>query len=138
MSAFVMAPMTPRHTPCGPASTRAGFHTAAINPRRDLSVDMNQPTAIITGLAVGMLARWLLLKKAPGGLPLALLLGMAGAMFTAFLMQVFDVARDAAAPQFLLAIAGSSLLLLGYRLDLAREAALPAPTSRDLKAQAPQ
>lgn len=99
---------------------------------------MNQPTAIVIGLAVGFFARWLLLRRAPGGLPLALLLGTAGSMFTAFLMLHFGLARDEAVLQFLLAIAGAGLLPLGYRLDLTREANRHFHPSRDLKAPANQ
>ncbi|MGV3662857.1 MAG: GlsB/YeaQ/YmgE family stress response membrane protein [Prosthecobacter sp.] len=99
---------------------------------------MNQPTAIVTGLAVGVFARWLFLKQAPGGLPLALLLGIAGAMFTAFLMQLLGVARDAAALQLFLATAGAGVLLLGYRLDLSRGALRHTSSSRELKARAHQ
>lgn len=84
--------------------------------------DMSQPTAIVIGIAVGILARWLLLRRAPGGLPVALLLGVAGSMFTAFLMRQMDIAHDLTSLQFLLAVAGGGVLLLGYRLDLARQA----------------
>lgn len=93
---------------------------------------MNQPTAIVIGLAVGIFARWLFLRKAPGGLPLALLLGTAGAMFTAFITQHFGVARDQAAWHFVFAVAGAGTLLLGYRLDLSREVNRPLFSSRDL------
>lgn len=98
---------------------------------------MNQPTAILIGLAVGIFARRLFLRQAPGGLPLALLLGVAGSMFAAFLMLQFGLARQAAAPQFALAIGGAAVLLLGYRLDLARQTPRRRPSPlRDLKAQA--
>lgn len=99
---------------------------------------MNQPTAIIIGLAVGVFARWLFLRRAPGGLPLALLQGMAGSMFTAFLMLHFGLARDEGGLQFLLTVAGAGLLLLGYRLDLTRESNRHLFPSRDLKAPAHQ
>lgn len=99
---------------------------------------MSQPTAIIIGFAVGILARWLWLRRAPGGLPLALLLGVAGSMFTSFLIQQLGLARDEAVLQLLLATAGAGVLLLGYRLDLAREANRHLFPSRDLKAPAHQ
>lgn len=97
---------------------------------------MNQPTAILIGLAVGIFARRLFLRQAPGGLPLALLLGVAGSMFAAFLMLQLGLAREAAAPQFALAIGGAAVLLLGYRLDLARQTTRHSSPIRDLKAQA--
>lgn len=99
---------------------------------------MSQPTAIIIGIAVGILARWLWLRRAPGGLPLALLLGVAGSMFTAFLMQQFVLAGENAVLQFLAAMAGAGALLFGYRLDLAREANRHLFPPRDLKAPAHQ
>lgn len=99
---------------------------------------MSQPTAIIIGFAVGILARWLMLRQAPGGLPVALLLGVAGSMFTSFLMQQFALADDDAPLQFLLATGGASMLLFGYRLDLARDANRHLFPSRDLKAPAHQ
>lgn len=83
---------------------------------------MNQLTIIGIGLAVGTLARWLFLKRAPGGLPLALLLGMAGSMFAAFLAQQMGLPQDEAAWICLSAVSGAAGLLSAFRMDLSRRA----------------
>lgn len=74
---------------------------------------MNQPTAILLGLIVGILARGLFLRHTPGGLPLVLLLGVAGSMFSAFLAQLFGLShRDIHMPQQILVCSSGALLLL--------------------------
>lgn len=85
------------------------------------------------GLATGLCARWLFLKDAPGGLPLALLLGTAGSMFAAFLTQQFGPGHNAPAMQLVAMIGGAAVLLFGYRLDLGQQAGRRPSSSPDLK-----
>lgn len=92
---------------------------------------MNQLTVIMIGLAMGGIARWLLLRQAPGGLPMALLLGTAGAMFAAFLAHELGLPRDHESQRLAVSALGAAILLLGYRLDLSRESPRSTP-SHDL------
>lgn len=79
---------------------------------------------------MGGVARWGLLRHAPGGLPMALLLGTAGAMFAVFLGHELGLTRDHDQTlRMMIATTGVVVLLLGYRLDLSRSA---QPSSPDL------
>lgn len=93
---------------------------------------MNQLTVIVTGLVAGAIARWLVLRHAPGGLFMALLLGTAGAMFAAFLAHEFGLPREHDTQRLAVSLFGAATLLLGYRLDLSRDSSRPA-SSHDLK-----
>jgi uncharacterized membrane protein YeaQ/YmgE (transglycosylase-associated protein family) len=68
------------------------------------------------GLLVGIIAKWLLPGKDPGGIFVTILLGIAGAFVGSWIGRwLFDYAPGERAG-WLLSIAGAILLLLLYRI----------------------
>ncbi|RDG34719.1 GlsB/YeaQ/YmgE family stress response membrane protein [Streptomyces corynorhini] len=82
---------------------------------------------IILGLLAGAIAKFLLPGKDPGGILLTMVLGVVGALLGGFLGKAifnvdpmngfFDVST------WIAAIAGSLIILIGYRLITGRRAA---------------
>ncbi|NDD62939.1 MAG: GlsB/YeaQ/YmgE family stress response membrane protein [Acidobacteria bacterium] len=70
----------------------------------------------IFGLLVGIIAKWLLPGKDPGGIIVTMLLGIAGAFVGSWMgRRLFDYAPGERAG-WLLSIAGAIVLLLAYRI----------------------
>ena len=68
------------------------------------------------GLLVGIIAKWLLPGKDPGGLIVTMLLGIAGSFVGSWIgRSLFDYAPGQRAG-WLLSIAGAIVLLLAYRM----------------------
>jgi len=68
------------------------------------------------GLLVGIIAKWLLPGKDPGGLIVTMLLGIAGAFVGNWIGRwLFDYSQGERAG-WLLSIAGAIVLLLAYRM----------------------
>lgn len=77
---------------------------------------------IIFGLIVGIVGKFLMPGRDPGGFILTILLGIAGALLGGFLGQFLGFYREGEPAGFLMAVLGSIVLLLLYRLFLGRRA----------------
>ena len=77
---------------------------------------------ILFGLVVGIVGKLLMPGRDPGGFILTILLGIAGALLGGFLGQFLGFYREGEPAGFLMAVLGSSVLLLLYRLFLGRRA----------------
>lgn len=72
---------------------------------------------IIMGLIVGILAKWIMPGKDPGGLVVTILIGIAGAFVGGFIGSALGIGSVSGfnTVSFLLSIGGAILLLIGYR-----------------------
>jgi uncharacterized membrane protein YeaQ/YmgE (transglycosylase-associated protein family) len=77
---------------------------------------------ILFGLVVGIVGKFLMPGRDPGGFILTILLGIAGALLGGFLGQSLGFYREGEPAGFLMAVLGSIVLLLLYRLFLGRRA----------------
>ncbi len=70
------------------------------------------------GLIVGVLAKWIMPGKDPGGLIVTILIGIAGAFVGGFIGSLFGLGSVTGfnLVSLLLAVGGALLLLYGYRL----------------------
>jgi uncharacterized membrane protein YeaQ/YmgE (transglycosylase-associated protein family) len=85
--------------------------------------DMNIIAWILVGLIGGALAKFLLPGNDPGGILLTIVLGIAGALLGGFLSVALGIGNgvdDFDIGTIVLAIAGSILILLGYRVVASR------------------
>lgn len=73
---------------------------------------------IIMGLIVGILAKWIMPGKDPGGLIVTICIGIAGAFVGGFIGSLLGIGSVSGFNMisFLLAIGGAILLLILYRL----------------------
>ncbi len=71
---------------------------------------------IVVGLVVGMVAKFLLPGRDPGGIIVTPLIGMAGGWLGGWLGQLMGWYKAGAPAGFLMSVAGAMLLLLGYRM----------------------
>jgi uncharacterized membrane protein YeaQ/YmgE (transglycosylase-associated protein family) len=77
---------------------------------------------ILFGLVVGIVGKLLMPGRDPGGFILTILLGIAGALLGGFVGQSLGFYREGEPAGFLMAVLGSIILLLLYRLFLGRRA----------------
>ncbi|GBC63049.1 GlsB/YeaQ/YmgE family stress response membrane p rotein [Desulfonema ishimotonii] len=72
---------------------------------------------IVLGLIVGVLAKWIMPGKDPGGFFVTILIGIAGAFIGGFISRFlgFGSFRGFDLYSLLIAIGGAVLLLAGYR-----------------------
>jgi len=72
---------------------------------------------IVLGLVVGILAKWIMPGRDPGGVIITILLGIAGALVGGFIGSVLGLGGVTGfnLGSLVLAIAGALLLLWGYR-----------------------
>ena len=75
---------------------------------------------IVIGLIAGGIAKLLMPGKDPGGCIITILLGIAGAFLAGFIGQQIGWYEEGEAAGFIAAIVGAFLILLAYRLILAR------------------
>lgn len=75
---------------------------------------------IVIGLLAGGIAKLLMPGRDPGGCIITILLGIAGALLAEFLGQAVGWYRPGEGAGFLAAIIGAFVILLVYRLVLAR------------------
>jgi len=73
---------------------------------------------IVFGLIAGLLARWIMPGKAPGGIIITILLGIGGAIVGGFLGHFLGLgdAANFSFTSFALAVGGAVLLLVIYGL----------------------
>lgn len=77
---------------------------------------------IIIGLLVGIIAKFLMPGKDPGGFIITTLLGIAGAFIAKYLGQAMGWYEPGEAAGFIASIIGAMLLLFVYRLAFGRRA----------------
>jgi uncharacterized membrane protein YeaQ/YmgE (transglycosylase-associated protein family) len=75
---------------------------------------------ILFGLVVGIVGKLLMPGRDPGGFILTILLGVAGALLGGFVGQALGFYREGEPAGFLMAVLGSILLLLIYRMFVGR------------------
>jgi uncharacterized membrane protein YeaQ/YmgE (transglycosylase-associated protein family) len=77
---------------------------------------MNILWAIITGLVVGLLAKFLMPGRDPGGVIITVLLGIAGAVVATLLGRSMGWYEEGQSAGFVASVVGAILLLIVYRL----------------------
>ncbi len=77
---------------------------------------------IIFGLFVGIVAKLLMPGKDPGGFFVTALIGMAGAVLGGFLGRAMGMYREGEPAGFFMAVVGSIILLILYRVFAKRRA----------------
>ncbi len=75
---------------------------------------------IIIGLIVGIIAKFLMPGKDPGGFIITTLLGIGGSLIATYLGQALDLYEAGEPAGFIGAVIGAMLLLLLYRLIVKR------------------
>jgi len=75
---------------------------------------------ILFGLVVGIVGKLLMPGRDPGGFVLTILLGIAGAVLGGFVGQSLGFYREGEPAGFIMAVLGSIILLLIYRMFIGR------------------
>ena len=70
---------------------------------------------LLTGLIIGVVAKFLMPGADPGGFVITTLLGIAGAFVGGFASQAIGFGAMGSAGSFLIAVLGAMALLFGYR-----------------------
>lgn len=71
---------------------------------------------ILVGLLVGIVAKFIMPGRDPGGLIVTILIGIAGSVIATYLGQFIGWYRAGQSAGFLGAVGGALLLLIAYRL----------------------
>ena len=79
---------------------------------------------IFFGLVVGIVAKFLMPGRDPGGFFMTALLGIVGALVAGFLGRLIGWYGDGDPVGFVMAVIGSIILLAAYRLTLGRTASV--------------
>jgi len=77
---------------------------------------MNILWAIIIGLIVGVIAKFLTPGKDPGGFVITILIGISGALLASFLGRALGLYREVQSAGFIASILGAMVLLLLYKM----------------------
>jgi uncharacterized membrane protein YeaQ/YmgE (transglycosylase-associated protein family) len=77
---------------------------------------------ILFGLVVGVVGKLLMPGRDPGGFIITIILGIAGALLAGFLGQSLGFYREGEPAGFIMAVIGSIILLIGYRMVAGRRA----------------
>ena len=72
--------------------------------------------AIITGLVVGALAKFIMPGRDPGGIVVTILIGIAGALIATWIGRSMGWYMPGQSASFIASIVGALLLLLVYRM----------------------
>jgi uncharacterized membrane protein YeaQ/YmgE (transglycosylase-associated protein family) len=75
---------------------------------------------ILFGLIVGIVAKLVMPGRDPGGFIITILLGIVGALVGGFLGRAFGLYREGDPVGFIMAVVGSIVLLLLYRMVAGR------------------
>jgi uncharacterized membrane protein YeaQ/YmgE (transglycosylase-associated protein family) len=78
--------------------------------------------AIIIGLIVGALAKFIMPGKDPGGIIITILIGIAGSVIATFLGRTLGWYAAGQSAGFIMSLLGAILLLWIYRMVVARRA----------------
>ena len=73
-------------------------------------------TTIIVGLIVGLLAKFLMPGRDPGGFIITTLIGIAGAFLGTFIGRALGLYQPGQAAGWIMSVVGAILLLLIYRV----------------------
>ena len=76
--------------------------------------------AILIGLVVGIVAKFLMPGKDPGGFIITTLLGIAGALVAKFLGQALNWYEEGEPAGFIASVFGAIILLIFYRMIFGR------------------
>jgi len=79
---------------------------------------------ILFGLVVGIVGKLLMPGRDPGGFIITIVLGIAGALLGGFVGQSLGFYREGEPAGFLMAVVGSIVLLLVYRLFVGRRSSI--------------
>ena len=71
---------------------------------------------LVIGLCVGVVAKFLMPGKDPGGIVITILLGIVGSVVATFLGRALGLYAAGAAAGFIMSVLGAILLLLIYRM----------------------
>jgi uncharacterized membrane protein YeaQ/YmgE (transglycosylase-associated protein family) len=77
-------------------------------------------TTIIVGLIVGLIAKFLMPGRDPGGFIVTTLIGIAGAFLGTFVGRALGLYQPGEAAGWIMSVVGAILLLLIYRLVVGR------------------
>lgn len=77
---------------------------------------MNIIVTLIIGLVVGIVAKFLMPGKDPGGFIITILLGLAGSFLATFLGRALGLYAEGGAAGFIMSVIGAILLLVIYRV----------------------
>ena len=77
---------------------------------------------IVFGLIVGAIAKFLMPGRDPGGFIVTILIGIVGALLGGFLGRALGLYGEGEAAGFVMSLLGAIVLLLLYRLLVARRA----------------
>ena len=77
---------------------------------------------IVFGLVVGVIGKLLMPGRDPGGFVVTILLGIAGALLGGFIGQALGLYGPEEPAGFIMAVIGSILLLVIYRMAVGRRA----------------
>jgi uncharacterized membrane protein YeaQ/YmgE (transglycosylase-associated protein family) len=75
---------------------------------------------IVFGLIVGIIGKFLMPGRDPGGIVVTILLGIGGALLGGWIGQAMGLYREGEPAGFVMAVLGSIVLLLLYRLFAGR------------------
>jgi uncharacterized membrane protein YeaQ/YmgE (transglycosylase-associated protein family) len=76
---------------------------------------------ILIGLVVGVVAKFLMPGRDPGGFIITILLGIAGAIVAGYLGRALGWYQMGEPVGFIASVVGAMLLLLGYRMIVGRK-----------------
>ena len=75
---------------------------------------------IVFGLIVGIVAKFVMPGRDPGGLIVTMILGIVGALLGGFLGRMLGWYREGDPVGFIMAVVGSIVLLIAYRMLIGR------------------
>jgi len=75
---------------------------------------------LVIGLIVGVVAKFLMPGKDPGGFIVTMLLGVAGSIVAGWLAPLVGLRLGGGFTRFIASVVGAMLLLLAYRIVFAR------------------
>ena len=79
---------------------------------------------IVFGLVVGIVAKFLMPGRDPGGFVITAILGIVGALVGGFVGRVIGLYGDGDPVGFIMAVVGSIIVLAVYRFTMGRTAAV--------------
>ena len=79
---------------------------------------------VLFGLVVGIVGKLLMPGRDPGGFIITIILGIAGALLGGFVGQSLGLYREGEPAGFLMAVVGSIVLLLLYRMFAGRRSGI--------------